>query len=173
MAEIVNKERLSKILGISARTLTEYQKEGMPIEKEGKRGQSNTYDTAKVIEWLVKRAADSTGEMDKAKLRLAIAQANKAELEVEEMQGDLIPLEKMKAMWAGVLATCRARILSMPTRLAPVLINTKDPKKVEKVVRDACHEALNELAAYDPEANKERKADGARSRKRTRASTAA
>jgi terminase small subunit / prophage DNA-packing protein len=157
MAEIVNKQRLSKILGKSERTLTEWQKEGMPIKKAGERGQSNTYDTEKVIDWLLKRASDSEGEMEKAKLRLIMAQAEMEELKVKEKKEELISLEKMKYLWANVLGSFRSRVLSIPTRLTPQIMIHKDPKKIERLIKDALYEALNELAEYDPESNSERK----------------
>lgn len=157
MGEIVNKAKLACILGKSERALTDWQKEGMPIEKSGMRGQSNTYDTEKVIDWMIKRATDTDGEMEKAKLRLTLAQARNAELDADEKEGSLISLENMKGLWGNVLAAFRARILSMPSRLTPLITTHRDPKKIEKILKDACTEALNELAEHDPGTHKERK----------------
>lgn len=47
----VNKKELSSIFGVSERTLTQWQKQGLPVEKQGGRGQSNTYETVDVIKW--------------------------------------------------------------------------------------------------------------------------
>lgn len=156
MGEKVNKQRLQGILGKDHKTLLKWQKEGMPMEKIGARGTSNVYDTEKVVDWLVAKASGND-EMERARIRLTTAQAMKTELEVEELQGALIPLDKMKMMWAGVLTNFRAKILSMPTRLAPLIVTQKDPKKIEKIVKDYCNEALNALSEYDPEAHQERK----------------
>lgn len=158
MGEIVNKTRLAAVLGKSERALTDWQKLGMPIEKTGVRGQSNTYNTEKVIDWMIKRATDTNGEMEKAKLRLILAQARNAELDAEEKEGSLISLDNMKGLWGNVLAAFRAKILSMPNRLTPLITTHRDPKKIEKILKDACTEALNELAEYDLEPHKERKA---------------
>lgn len=158
MGEIVNKAKLAAILGKSERALTEWQKEGMPIDKNGARGQSNLYNTAKVIEWMIKRATDSTGEMERAKLRLIVAQATSAELDVQEKQGTLITVDAMKLMWASVLGSFRARILSIPSRLTPQISGLRDPKKIDKLLKDTLHDALNELAEYDPTHNIKAKA---------------
>lgn len=165
MGEILNKQRLSKILGKSERTLTEWQKEGMPIETQGERGQSNTYDTEKVIDWMLTRSNSNAKRLEEANLRIALSNAELAEIRVQEKREELIPLDKMKYMWANVLATFRARVLSMPTRLTPIIITHKDPKKIERLLKDACHEALNELSEYAPETDKERKTGRARSPK--------
>ncbi len=173
MGEIVNKVRLAKILGKSERTLTEWQKEGMPTKKKGARGQSNTYDTAKVIEWLIKKESDAITKMDAAKLRLVEAQAELEELKVAEKKEELIPIDKMKLLWSGVLGTFRQRIQSLPSRLTPLIIIQNDPKKIEKVIKDGCNEALNELAMYDPEAYEKAKPGRAGGAKGSRATPAA
>jgi terminase small subunit / prophage DNA-packing protein len=152
MGEKVNKQRLQAILGKDHKTLLKWQKEGMPIHKEGARGKSHTFDTEVVIDWLIARASGKD-QLEQARIRLTIAQAMKAELEIEEYLGNLINLDKMKHLWAGVLASCRARILSLPSRLAPVVATHRDPKKIEKVLKEACDEALTDLANYDPETN--------------------
>lgn len=151
MGEIVNKKMLAKILGKTERTLTEWQKEGMPIKKNGARGQSNTYDTEQVIEWLLKRASDTDSEMERARTRLTSAQADKTELEVEQLRGNLISLDNMKSLWGNVLGAFRARILSIPSRLTPQIATIRDPKKIDKLIKDALHDALNELSNHDPE----------------------
>ncbi|MAR56943.1 MAG: hypothetical protein CMM93_07145 [Rickettsiales bacterium] len=170
MGEIVNKKSLAKILGRTERTLTEWQKEGMPIKKNGARGQSNTYDTEHVIDWMIKRASDTDSEMERARIRLTSAQADKTELEVEELRGNLITLDNMKGLWANVLATFRSRILSIPNRLTPQLAAVRDPKKIDVLLKDALYEALNELANYDPDTrieSKKRRKGSAKNSRRT------
>lgn len=174
MGEIVNKAKLAKILGKTEPTLTTWQKEGMPIKKLGERkGQSNTYDTAAVIDWLIKRSSDTNTAMEKAKLRLTEAQAEMEELKVLEKKEELIPLDKMKHLFSGVFASCRARILSMPSRLAPVIATHRDPKKIEKVLKEACAEALSDMANYDPETHDKTAHSRAGNAKGTRAAATA
>ena len=47
---IVTKSELAEILGVSERTLSTWQQEGLPIENQQHQG--NTYHTVKVIDWL-------------------------------------------------------------------------------------------------------------------------
>lgn len=153
MGEIVNKQRLEAILGRDHKTVLKWQKEGMPFIPASGRGKANTYDTEAVIDWLIAKEKDKDGAFTRAKLRLIEAQAEMAELDVLEKKELLIPLDKMQHLWAGVLASCRARILSIPSRLAPVIATHRDPKKIEKVLKEACDEALTDLANHDPETN--------------------
>lgn len=174
MGEIVNKSRLSKILGKSQFTLTEWQKDGMPIAKTADRkGQSNTYDTAAVIEWMIRRASDTSTAMERAKLRLTEAEAEMAELKVKEKKEELIPLDRMKHLMSGVFASCRARVLSIPSRIAPIVATHRDPKKIQKVLEQACAEALTDLANYDPETHDKAARSRTGSSKGSRAATTA
>jgi phage terminase Nu1 subunit (DNA packaging protein) len=172
MGELVNKQRLQTILGRDHKTLLKWQKEGMPVEKQGKRGESSSYDTEKVIDWLIKRANDTDSELERARIRSINAQADKTEIEVETMRGNLIPLEAMHGMWSDVLAAFRARILSIPSRLTPQLASIRDPKKIERLLKETHNEALQELADYDPRAEQKSKVGGKSSHKHRSSSAA-
>ena len=51
--KLVCKSELAELFGISERTVTTYQKNGLPIENDGARGGQNSYNTRDVIEWFV------------------------------------------------------------------------------------------------------------------------
>ena len=55
---IVNKKKLAEALEKSERTITEWQKEGLPVKTSGSRGNENEYDLLDVIEWFFDREAD-------------------------------------------------------------------------------------------------------------------
>lgn len=173
MGEIVNKARLAKILGKTEATLTTWQKEGMPIkETGGKKGKANNYDTAEVIGWMLLRSNSTAQAIEKAKLRLVTAQAELEELKVQEKKEELIPLEKMQYILTTMLGKARAKILALPSRLAPQIANQKEPKRVEKILQGACHEVLNELAYDDLEPDTAPKSSSSKGAKNTRATAA-
>ena len=170
MGEIVNKARLSGILGKSERTLTEWQKEGLPVETHGERGQSNTYDTEKVIAWMVTRGSNVAAQTEQANLRLIHAKVRIAEAEAGKQEGNLIPLEVMKAEWSSVLGSFRARMIPLPGSLAPVIATFRgEVKKIERLLKTSIYEALKELAEYDPENNRKAKRGGKAGDKRSSA----
>lgn len=162
MGKIVSKAELAKILGKDEKTIFRWLKEGMPVEKQGARGTPSKFDTQKVIEWLISRSNNGK-EMDAAKLRLTEAQARKAELEADVLEGTLIPQEKVKATWTKMIASMRSRILALPSRLAPQLVAQREYKKVEKLLKETIYEALQEIADYDPAHYRTSAKDSARS----------
>lgn len=159
MGAIVNKQELSEILGKSERTLTTWQKNGMPIAVDGVRGSSNQYDTAKVIEWLISRevgkltvSGDGTvHDYDSERARLTFHQANKTALEESVLKGTLIPAERVESFQCDMVSAFRAKVLAIPTKAAHAILGLDDLSEAQDVLKSFLYEALNELADYEPD----------------------
>lgn len=162
MTNLVNKRELSEILGKSRRTLTEWQKYGLPIENDGTRGNENLYNVPDVIEWMIQRAVDGRlravenreGECydyDTERARLTHHQANKARLDESILRGNLIPGEVVERVWTDIVSAFRAHILLIPDKAAAAVIEASDLNETQAILKDHVYEALTELAKYEPE----------------------
>ena len=157
MGKLVNKRELAELFGISERTLTRYQHEGLPIARVGTRGVPNTYDTAEVHGWLVDRATcgasgSEGGEvliLDAERARLAKVQADTAELKLSRARGELVETEAAMRAWGQVIQTARARLLAIAPKAAPLLIGVRTPAEAQAIVDTLVCEALAELANPD------------------------
>jgi hypothetical protein len=67
------------------------------------------------------------------------------ELDLGQRRGDLLPREAVIATWQAVIAAARARLLALPTTLAPRLAAAKDLRETESLLRDYVHELLVDL----------------------------
>ena len=74
-----------------------------------------------------------------------------AELELAQMEGNLHDAEDIEREMTKMLAAFRARILSIPSKLAPKLIAQTEIAVIEDALQDEVHNALLELSEYDPE----------------------
>jgi phage terminase Nu1 subunit (DNA packaging protein) len=83
MGKIVNQAELALLLGKSDVTIWEWQKEGLPIARQGVRGTEHQYDSAEVIDWLVKRELARAGKGEKASEREARLRGDVLELELQ------------------------------------------------------------------------------------------
>ena len=161
MGKLVNKSELAEILGKTQQTLTTWQSKGMPVKLVGKRGTSNEYDTSDVIDWYVKKeigklTVDESGkyfDLEKERSRLTHHQANKTALEEEVLKGNLLPSDEVIEVWGNYISSVRAKLLSMPTKLAHSLINCSDFEDVEAILKKGVFEALQELSEYNVESN--------------------
>lgn len=88
---------------------------------------------------------------DEARTRKLSAEAEIAELELAKIRGTLCMTEDVVKAWESVLHACKAKFLSLPTKVAPVVANESDTSKVKNVIEQAIREALSELANYQPE----------------------
>ena len=84
--------------------------------------------------------------LDQARLRDKIAEANMREMAESEMRGDLIRVTAVKATLGTVFATTRDGLLQIPARLAPTLAADTDPASVMNALHAEIHQALHHLA---------------------------
>lgn len=89
--------------------------------------------------------------LETERTRLASAQANKTELEVEVIRGNLIPADQVEEVVNNMISSFRAKMLSLPTKAAPTIVAMADTAQVEASLKEYVYEALQELSEYDSE----------------------
>ena len=77
--------------------------------------------------------------------RLAKAKADKAEMEVAEMRGELIPAGQVAETFHGSIIIMKTRLNGIPAKAAPLAHGAPSVAAAEKVIRDHVDEALAEL----------------------------
>jgi hypothetical protein len=87
---------------------------------------------------------------DEARTRKINAEAEIAELELAKIRGTLCLTDDVVKAWETVLHACKAKFLSLPTKVAPVVANESDVAVVKDHMENAIREALLELSNYQP-----------------------
>ena len=90
---------------------------------------------------------------DEARTRKMNADAEIAEMELAKIRQELCSTEDVIKAWTDVLSACRAKFLAMPTKIAPILATEDDAAVVKDILEQQIHEALTELANYEPSIN--------------------
>ena len=80
--------------------------------------------------------------------RLTKFQADKAEFEAALMAGRLVDVEQLTQAWEGMLSSMRAKLLAIPSKVAPIIADEDEPGMVQNIIDDYMREALEELASY-------------------------
>lgn len=90
-------------------------------------------------------------QMDLARERalLAKSQRTKLDMEIEVLRGKLLPADKVESAWAALAAAFRARMLSLPSKCAPMTTGLANVAEVERVIEESVHDALDELSIGD------------------------
>lgn len=154
MGLIVNRNELSEIHGVSLPTISAWVRRGCPAQQKGARGKEWKFDTADVARWREDQAVQNAigsaegVDMDEAKRRKTIAEAQMAELDLARARSEVIAIGDVAQIVTDEYASVRARLLEMPGRLAQPLSIEDDPAQIERELRAAVTEALEELTAY-------------------------
>jgi hypothetical protein len=74
------------------------------------------------------------------------AQALSEEQKLKERQGELVERSVVLATWASLVAAFRARMVSLPSKLAPQVAAPGKVRQAEELIETAVHEALAEVA---------------------------
>ena len=90
---------------------------------------------------------------DEARTRKMNADAEIAEMELAKIRQELCSTQDVIKAWADVLNACRAKFLALPTKIAPLVATEDDPAIVKDILEKQIHEALAEMANYDPSRN--------------------
>nr|BDD46852.1 hypothetical protein 17 [bacterium] len=144
---------IAKLFNLTERRVQQLAKEGV-IPKANKGKYELVPCVQGYIHYLQERALGKDAAPQDTyteRARLLKAQADKTELEVGTLKGNLIPIEQAETTWQGFVTACRARLLSIPAKSAHQIITLKEVKEIERFLKRNITEALAELAAYEPD----------------------
>jgi hypothetical protein len=110
-------------------------------------------------------ARDTSSSFAEARRQREQAMAGLARLKLREKKAEVLQTSKVMAAWAGEIQRCRARLLAIPTKIAPLMIGVRTVAEAKRIAEEVVHEALGELSQPDltpKKAKPRRKASRAR-----------
>lgn len=102
------------------------------------------------IKYLQGRAGEEKRDYAVERTRLTKAQADKVEMEIQVLQGALLPSSLVESVWANMTSSARQRLMALPYRLATAALAADSFTRIEAAAADLITEALNELHTFDP-----------------------
>ena len=164
MATSFNIEAISKLLKLSERRVQQLAKDNIiPKAERGK------YDLVSSIHGYIdflkaKAGGDFTAEeVLKNKNKLLKAKAEIAEIEKQRATGELIPKEEVKRTWLELVHKIKQKLLSIPNKVAPVVVTVKNINEIKLILQDKLYEALYEITSDDRSVAKDNESNKATS----------
>lgn len=114
----------------------------LPFLKEGR---SHLYESDIALPMLYSKDGN-VYDTEVERARLTHHQANNEALREAERRGELVSADMVLSAWQEKLTAMRAKLLSMPTKLTPLVISADDTISIESLIRAAIHDALDELS---------------------------
>lgn len=97
------------------------------------------------------RGMPKDANYEEARARKVAAEAEIAELELERIKGSLVQAHLVVNAWTDTLASMRAKLISLPSKAAPIVAAEDQAGVCQRVLDDLVREALEELSNYKPE----------------------
>lgn len=145
---LCNSDMIEYALNVQAPQISGYRKRGLIVQPS-----HGTYDLIETVRNVLdanKRQSTSEEGHDfqVEKARLTKAQADKAEMEVSELSGQLVRVDAVVQEWQSQLMDMKGKLLSIPSKLATLVSDMDNPAEVQDLIDDYIREALQELANY-------------------------
>jgi terminase small subunit / prophage DNA-packing protein len=117
-------QALATLFGVARSTVTTWKSEGCPSQPDTKDG-APTYLPSEVVQWLTDRAKESAAPLDKdaEQVRKLKAEADRVELEVAKVRGELVPLSEFERVLAADHDETRAALTALPSKFARLVVD--------------------------------------------------
>ena len=152
----VNSATLEKILQLSDRRIRQLAEENIIIRAAKGRYKlmeniSNYILTLKVsMEAGNSQISDGEIDLEEEKAMHERVKRQISELKLLTMQGELHKSEDVERVMTDMLVSIKTKLLSMPAKLAPILVSRSDIDFVKRTINSEVFEILNELKDYNP-----------------------
>ena len=149
VGRFLGREEAAQIIGVSMTQLHRMDKEADPPPWTG-RG----YECKQFGAWLRRQFRREAGITDDGEVyhysteraRLTKAQADKTELESQELRGEMVRVEEVIDEWHRQTGAAKSRCLSIPSKAAPRARTAKSDEEAARIIEAEVLEALEELS---------------------------
>lgn len=152
--------RLASLTGVAKETVRK-RCEGLKTKKGPRRAILLESKEALPRILQVKQGGEVEAIFDNQLERLNKYRADHEALKVAELEGKLVRVDAAVATWQYLLTALRAKLLSMPSRLAVQIATMTEAVECQDLIESVVHEALGELSETGlPDDIAERLAEG-------------
>jgi phage terminase Nu1 subunit (DNA packaging protein) len=147
---------LGKIIGVSDRRIRQLADEGILTKVSSGRYSLQESLHSYILNLRVANDADRGQKELEDKLDYALEKAmhervkrHMSELQYALMKGNVHRAEDVEAVMTNMLTNFKTKILNLPSKLTPLLVNRSDKKYILELLTDEFGEALEELSIYN------------------------
>ena len=153
MESFLSAVQVAEFVGVSYRTIENWSAQGfLTKDDQGKYGliSALTHRIFLLEKELTEIKDNPNAELRTQKLAAEVekerAIARLRNLEADEKEGKLVDAEQVKQVWNNHNANCKAKLLSIPAKLALELSGVEEPELIQVRLTEVIDEALVELA---------------------------
>lgn len=136
---------LARLLDLSPPRINQLSAQGI-IPKPKTRGRYRPVESVRgYIRYLRELADKEQSTLTDEEIRYTRVRAEKIELELAVRRAELVPGRAAIVLWENAIAACRAKLLAVPAKMAPLVFACKTLPQIKEEIERAIHDALSEL----------------------------
>ncbi len=138
---LLSQKLCAVVFGISSSALARWR-----VKPREQKGRISLYYLPDLVDYRLHRdPAAGKLNLNDERARLSAAQANRVELEVATMRGELIPADVILETWEPIVGAMRAKILALPSKIKSQIPGLKvaDIAKIKTMVRGTLEDLAN------------------------------
>lgn len=149
----VNQKTLAAALGISSRQVRNLREQGMFEFVPGTKKYDLTECVSEYIEFKIKAEVGGGTSIIKEKEQAEHERLKKeiTKIKLRKLRKEVHEAADVEAFLNGMLLDFRARLLSVPGKIAPQILGLSDINAIIKMLDDEMVQTLEELSEYDPD----------------------
>ena len=148
----MTKKELATIAGYTYRRLYDIDRD-LPKEKKlFVEGEDGKYDLAIFVQRWVdynvhqETAGTDVNDLDIVKARHEVIKAEKTQLEVDRMRGQLIDVQDVKKLWGDIANTVTQNIIHLPSKVAPMLRMMDNTEVISSIIDAEVRKILTDIS---------------------------
>lgn len=141
---VIDRDQLAELLGVHPDSISDFTREGMPVETRGGRGAKSVYDAVRCLAWWRRNKTELSAK-DAAQARALAATAEVNELRAAEKKGELISREEVVREGQAYTKAWATKVQGLARQLLLAGIITRDQ---EAKITAACRDLLTDIASW-------------------------
>ena len=106
---------------------------------------SKQFESVVMLPLIYGLASEDILDLNEARAKLAVKQVEKIDFDMDLKAGSYIPYDEMLHAMQRIFVAFRTRMLSIPTKSAPLIATESDPINIQELLEEYISEALDEL----------------------------
>jgi len=131
--------------GLDRRTVALRLNSIEPVQIKGRVKKYDLQDAAKAIIGQVS-TSDGVVSYDEARARKMAAEAELSEIELQKERSEVLSIDVINTINNEVFGNFRAKLLTMPAKVAPDVFASSDVKEAKTILRKSINNILDELS---------------------------
>ena len=147
----MTKKELANIAGYTYRRLYDIDRDLPEGKKLFEASEGGKYDLAVFVQrWVdynVSHNADTDiYDLEEVKAKHEVIKAEKTQLEVDRMRGQLIDVQDIRKLWGDIANTVMQNLIHMPSKIAPLLQMQDNTERISGIIDAEIRDILKNIS---------------------------